>query len=169
MVVTRKLCGDSRARQAGVFQPPLDHAAHVAGGHGPVGERLRPADRGAEQRRVLGGIAQARGVEPGEEIALQVVADRDFAGLAALLLEAERVLAAVVVEILAAQPGDGPDARGGVDEDGDDGPVAQADDQRLRARLSPSAVFTGRATAIEASSVRACSTAISGVLPSTTL
>jgi hypothetical protein len=53
--------------------------------------------------------------------------DGDLPRLAAFLRESQRVLAAVVTETLQGELGDGADAGGGVDEDGEDRPVAEAD------------------------------------------
>ncbi len=55
---------------------------------------------------------------------------RDVPGLAALLDEPQRVLRAVVDDVLDLQPGDGADAGRRVEQDGRDGTVPQADHVR---------------------------------------
>jgi len=52
----------------------------------------------------------------------------DVAEVAAYFVEAEHELTAVVVEVATTHLGDRSGPHGGVDHDGDDGPVAQADD-----------------------------------------
>jgi hypothetical protein len=56
--------------------------------------------------------------------------DGDLATLAALLVEPERPLAAVVLEVLEPELRDGPDPGGREDQDGDDGAVPEPNDVR---------------------------------------
>src|SRR5262249_5739459 len=84
---------------------------------------------------------------------LQVVPDGDLAGLPALLGKPKTPLRPVVLKVAEPEPAYGADAGGGVDEDGDHGPVAQA---------------TAWLLSMDSSSLRACSAVISGVFPPTT-
>ena len=56
------------------------------------------------------------------------MADRDLARLAAFLLEVQHPLITGVIKTAAAKRGHGAGARGGVDQDGDDGAIAEATD-----------------------------------------
>ena len=95
--------GRKRRRQGSVLEAAIHHAADVVGVEGAVDEPPGFADRRAEQRGVVGRILKARRLEVGHEGLLQVASDGDLAGLDAFFLEAERPLAAGVMEVAAAQ------------------------------------------------------------------
>lgn len=120
--------GGEPGGEARVLHPPLDHATHVDRRHPGLREGLGPADGAPEERAVLRLAREARGLPVGEDEAFQVVPGGDLSALPVLLLEPERPLAAVVVEVLEVELGDGPDPDGRVDHDGDDGPVPEPDD-----------------------------------------
>ena len=85
-----------------------------------------PAVRRPEQRRILGLAGDARRIDIGQYKAFQVVPHRDFPALAALFLEPQHVLLAVVLEIAQPQLGDRPGPAGGIGQRGEDRPVPQA-------------------------------------------
>ena len=100
------------------------------------------------------------GVDPGRhqvllEPAVEVVADGDLALLAPLFPEPQDALGALVLEVAAAQPGEGADTGPGVGEGSQEGAVAEADDM-------------GEVDGGEHPLSRACWMASWGVLPSTT-
>ena len=114
--------------QPGIFEPSLEHAAHGVGRQGVPGELLLFSQGRPEQGRLLG-----IGVDPGRlqvrlEPAIEVVADGDLALLAALFPEPQDALGALVLEVPAAEPGEGADTGPGVDEGSQEGAVAEADD-----------------------------------------
>lgn len=89
-----------------------------------------PALRGARERtaRPWAPPMQACRVDIGGDHPLEVVTHGDFAGPAALFLEAEHPPVAGEVEVAAVQPGRGARAGGGIGENGQDGAIAQPDD-----------------------------------------
>src|SRR5262249_11159523 len=106
------------------------------------------------RRAKEGAFGDPRGPDIGQEELLQVMPHRDLARLTAFLRESERILRPIVHEVLHGQLGDRSDAGRRVDEDRQYGPVAEP---------------TGFEASIDVRSVRAWSTPISGVLPSTTV
>ena len=79
------------------------------------------------------GVSLGSAVDPGRlqvrlEPAIEVVADGDLALLAALFPEPQDALGALVLEVPAAEPGEGADTGPGVGEGSQEGAVAEADD-----------------------------------------
>src|SRR5262245_974518 len=75
-------------REARVFEPPLDHAAHIDGRHPVLREGPPPTkDRTAKKGALLWLLGEPCGVSVGKEELFEVVPDRDLSGLAALLVK----------------------------------------------------------------------------------
>ncbi len=75
---------------------------------------------GPKEGSVLAGAPKSGRIEVFKNNLLQIVAHRDLARLAALLVEVQRPLIARVIEVAALEFGNGSTARSGVDQDGDD-------------------------------------------------
>ena len=89
---------------------------------------LRFRASAAEQWAVRRRRTQARGVEVGRQVACEIGSRRNLPDLAPFLQEPEEGLATAGSEAPDGKPGHCADAGGGVDQNGDDGPVAQAND-----------------------------------------
>ena len=79
-------------------------------------------------RRFLGLVVEPRRPDVLSEVALEVVADGDLAGLAALVVEVKERLLVALVEVSETELRQGARPSGRIDERRDDGPVLQADD-----------------------------------------
>ena len=98
-VVTRNECGERRLGKVCIAHPAFDHPADVAGGHAVRSQHPGTANNGPKHGRVIRGSAKGGRIEIVEQEALQVVADGDFAGLAALVEKPQTVLVTRVEEI----------------------------------------------------------------------
>ena len=81
------------------------------------------------------GVSLGSAVDPGRhqvllEPAVEVVADGDLALLAPLFPEPQDALGALVLEVAAAEPGEGADAGPGVGQHAQHGPISQSHDTR---------------------------------------
>ena len=114
--------------QPGIFEPSLEHAAHGVGRQGVPGELLLFSQGRPEQGRLLGVRSDPGRLQVRLEPAIEVVADGDLALLAPLFPEPQDALGALVLEVLAAEAGEGADAGPGVGEGAEEGAVAEADD-----------------------------------------
>ena len=116
--------------QPGIFEPSLEHAAHGVGRQGVPGELLLFSQGRPEQGRLLGVRSDPGRHQVLLEPAIEVVADGDLALLAALFPEPQDALGALVLEVLAAEAGEGADTGPGVGQHAQHGPISQSHDTR---------------------------------------
>ena len=124
--------------QARVFQPPLHHPADVHR-RAFAFSVSRPVFRMAVRKR---GVSLRASRSPAASMYSKSICSRSWRTgisrrLAAFLLEVEHPLVAGVIEAAAAEPGHGAGAGGGVDQDGEDGAIAETD-HGSRSRWKPS-------------------------------
>ena len=94
---------------------------------GLLGQCAGAAGGGAEEG-CLAGVANAGRLYIGVEIGLQIVMGRHFMTLAAFFVQPKPPALALRVKILHAHVGDGADTAEGVDHDGDERAIAEADE-----------------------------------------
>ena len=123
-----KAVGAEDMRQPGIFEPSFEHTAHSVRRQGPGGECLLFSPGGPKQGRFLGVGRDAGRLQIRHEPAVEVVADGDLALLSSLFPEPQDALGALVLEVAAAEPGEGADPGPGVGEGSEEGAVAEADD-----------------------------------------
>ena len=114
--------------QPGIFEPSFKHTAHGVRRQGPGGERLLFSPGGPKQGRFLGVGRDAGRLQVRHEPAVEVVADGDLALLSSLFPEPQDALGALVLEVAAAEPGEGADPGSGIGEGSEEGAVTEADD-----------------------------------------
>ena len=113
-------------RYAAGARPPLDHPKHIDLVEPSDGQLALPIHGPKQPPFAI--VVQAGLVQVRVDVGLGEMVRGDFVTLAPLLVEAKPPALPLRVKVLDPHVGDGADAAEGVDHDGDERPIAQADE-----------------------------------------